>query len=177
MAISLPHRFYILAWTSLWIYVPAIVWFIRRQLPFLDCLMLLVSGTASILHWTKNKSNDWRHITDLVSAVILAVSLTYRLLQRHRFIVCSVLSGGLVVFFALQRFAQRKGLQDVNWTLVTTLHVIFRYIGFWLAMAVHLPFDWTVSSYSLLVVLLTTFYVLHIVWLSRRFSSLKMVVH
>lgn len=166
--VTLAQRYYILAWTSLWIYVPAVVWLIRFPSPLHPWyfLLLLLSGTFSILHWTENKTGDWRHRADLVVAIVLAISLTYHLLKTGRFLICGFLSGGLSLFFILQRLAQHA--KDVNWAWVTFLHIIFRYLGFWLAMSVHLSDAWELHAYVGLWAFLTSIYILHIVWLLQR---------
>lgn len=151
----LSQRNVILAWTSLWIYIPAI--FSRQSLP---CILLLVlSGTFSLMHWTHNKTGDWLHLADILSAFVLACSLIYQLLEAHRIFTCIFLSSGLLYFFILQRHSQ-KG-KNIDWRRTTLYHLIFRYVGFWLAMAVHHS-ETNTSTWFLL----TVGYVLHIFWLS-----------
>lgn len=153
---SVSQRNVILAWTSLWIYIPVIL--SHQSLP---CILLLVfSGTLSLLHWTHNKTGDWLHIADIVSAFILASSLIYQLLEANRIFTCIFLSGGLLLFFILQRHSQT--VKTVDWRLTTLYHLIFRYFGFWLAMSVHHHSETNISSWFLL----TVGYVLHIFWLS-----------
>lgn len=155
---SVSSRQRILAWTSLWIYVPSIVWIIRfpSPVPFWYFILLPISGTLSLLHWLNNSNGDWRHIADVTVAVVLAISLSYRLVETKRNLECACFCGGMASFFIFQRIAQR--VTNVHWGLVTLFHVLFRYFGFWLAMAVHLS---EIRNYTLWSTL-TILYIIHI---------------
>lgn len=161
-SLNFPQRCYILAWTSLWIFLPAILF----DVSWLDFVLLLLSGVFSIAHWTNNNTGDWRHIGDISIAVCLAASLIYRLIKTTRIVACIGLGGAFGAFFALQRFAQAR--RSLDWGFVTVLHLLFRYIGFWLAMTALAPANWnSISKWGGL----TFLYWLHILWLHHRVKS------
>jgi hypothetical protein len=159
---TLDRRCHILAWTSLWIYVPFFIWCRLRIAPLYCAALLPVSGTISILHWKNNRTGDWRHRLDIFVAVLLCGILTYQLLITGRYVICTVLVFGQLGFFCRQRYIQRYN--PVCWRETTQLHLMFRYIGFWLAMAVHMP-----HSGPLLFIALSISYMLHIVMLGFSF--------
>lgn len=164
---TIGRRNHILAWSSLWIYVPAAVWLLSdRSVPLWHVALLLLSGTLSLLHWTNNTAGDWRHRLDIAAAVVLAFALAFRLfITNQRRIIGGMIVCGMTVFFVAQRRYQTRK-EASPWGATTLLHIIFRYFAFWLAMAVHLePFQLDVRDVLIVLVILTTLYVLHISWL------------
>jgi len=149
------QRCHILAWTSLWIYIPA---FISNQ-HWVDFSLLVLSGTFSLLHWTRNRTGDWRHMGDIAFGVLLAITLNYRLLRARRIVTCLSLGGIQCILFFSQRIAQMQ--KPIQWKTVTYIHLAFRYAGFWLAMAVRLPDTWY-HWFGL-----TIPYIAHIFWLYK----------
>lgn len=103
-SLSSKQRERVLVWSSHWIYVPAAVWVVRypSPVPAWHCAPLLLSGSASIAHWTRNATGDWRHVTDVVAAAFLALSLLCRLIAAKPFFLCVLLGGGFAIFFVLQ---------------------------------------------------------------------------
>lgn len=168
--VSLEQRFHILAWTSLWLYVPPIVWWLTREInnvPLIYAIFIPLSGTLSLVHWTDNHPNSKKHKMDLYVAISLACMLTYRLIDTGRMLVCSCIVTCLMLFFILQRYAQRDKHNNniVDWSMVTLFHLLFRYFAFWLAMAVHLPTTWPWELYAIVCALLTIIYISHVMYL------------
>lgn len=173
MSCSLAERNYVLAWTSLWIYVPALCWALHDT-PSISywCISLLpISGTLSIAHWSYNSANSWLHILDIAMAIMLALQLSYQLLIARKYIIWLTLFGGFIIAFVMQRLQQMR--DEINWNTTTLLHLIFRYFGFWLAMAVHLPADLSYISWIITIVSLTWLYVLHIMWLTTQVKNMQ----
>ena len=170
---SVVQRNHVLAWTSLWIFVPFFVWLGCHVIGLppgssaFYAYPLVVSGVASISHWTDNVTGDWKHRADLGCATFLLCIFTFRLLSTGQTGTAAALSSGLIVCFFLQRYTQT--IRPVNWGKVLVYHSLFRYLAFWLSMSVHLPDVLTTASLLPgIVVVLTMFYVLHIKWLMQR---------
>lgn len=168
---EIKQRDRILAWTSLWIYVPASILMLDPEFytpvsmtSLLLVFLLITSGSFSLLHWNNNVSGSWLHIADFTSGVLLACFIVYNLVEFGRILTCSILAVGMFTFFILQRLEQNK--RPVDWNRVTTLHLIFRYFGFWLAMEFVSPFSGHTGDFIIRIVLHSA-YVLHIAWLQQ----------
>jgi hypothetical protein len=165
------QRCHILAWTSLWIYLPFFIWgWLRlfepeKYAPMYCAILLPLSGTVSIIHWKNNHTGDWRHCLDVCLAILLCIIFNFRIIIMGRYLVCFFISLLQLSFFISQRLEQRK--RTICWKKVTILHLSFRYMGFWLAMIVHISHIHFSMFINLSMVLgLTLIYILHIKWLS-----------
>ena len=114
------NRNWILAWTSLWIYLPAMIHLLQRD--WFAFVLLSASGSFSILHWLDNKPNSVFHCLDIAFAVGNVIRIGWNYVMIPFFLL-----------FALQRWMQTR---NVDWDIVTMIHLLFRYTGFWMAMTV-----------------------------------------
>ena len=140
------NRNWILAWTSLWIYLPAMIHLLQRD--WFAFVLLSASGSFSILHWLDNKPYSVNHCLDIAFGVANVIRIGW-----------SVYTFPFLGFFCVQRWLQIE--KDVDWETVTVVHLCFRYIGFWMAMTICC--SWNTINW--LVLPLSFVYALHIMYL------------
>ena len=156
------HRYYIIKWSSIWIFLPFLIWlFKKNKAPLYSAIFLPITGISSMLHWSSNHKGDPRHLFDIFSSTTLIILLSIRLIQTNVHL-CLFLLTGICLLFVIQRYLQIN--RTVSWDLITCIHLLFHYLIFLLAMFVHLPnIKW--------ILFITVCILIHMIWL---YSSYKM---
>lgn len=156
----LERRNRILSYTSAWILLPIL----NLKMTYFDNILLMLFPTTfiiSFLHWANNEKNSTLHKLDIYGSITLATFL-YLYQSISHLVVTTVLLVTAIVLFKLQRWLQEK--KEINWDIITIIHLLFRYFMFWFAMfATARPVN-NQSVYSVIdIVVLSVLYLLSII--------------